>query len=143
MICNCEYAVRNPTIVLASVKRVFNAIDVLLHDLPVYHRMEPLIQDGKENLQKAVLCTLENAKTCLAPYPHNVVECQEIYDMVFMEKAHFRAPPTRVQLRRWGYNLMNVVGFMEANNFTSRSLMKDDVMPLLDTILSMNKWSVC
>lgn len=122
---------------MASIRRVLSAIDVLLQKLPVYNRLEPILRDAQSNLQKSVLCTPENAKTCLAPFPHNVVECREIYDMVFMEKAHFKAAPLQVQKRRWAYNLNNVVSFMEANKLKSNALLNDDVLPMINMILDM------
>ena len=136
-ICDYRYAVKNPTLVVASIRRVLSAIDVLLQKLPVYNRLEPILRDAQSNLQKSVLCTPENAKTCLAPFPHNVVECREIYDMVFMEKAHFKAAPLQVQKRRWAYNLNNVVSFMEANKLKSNALLNDDVLPMINMILDM------
>ena len=116
---------------------MLSAIDLLLQQLPVYNHLEPILRDAQANLRQSVLCTPENAKTCLAPVPHNVVECREIYDMVFMEKAHYRANPMQVQKRRWAYNLNNVVSFMTANKLKSNALLNDDVLPMLNMILDM------
>ena len=116
---------------------MLSAIELLLQQLPAYNHLEPILRDAQANLRQAVLCTPENAKTCLAPFPHNVVECREVYDMVFMEKAHYRANPMQVQKRRWAFNLNNVVSFMEANKLKSNALLNDDVLPMLNMILDM------
>ena len=127
----------NRGLVVVAVQRAFRAIDSLLSNLPVYRYLSESIQSGLDNLNKAVICNAENAKTCLAPMPHDLVQAQELYDMVFSEKAHFQGRVEQIQKRRWGFNLASVKLYLENTQHTYLPLYSDDTLQLLNTILHM------
>lgn len=127
----------NRGLVVVAVQRAFHAIDSLLSNVPAYRYLSDLIQNGLVNLNKAVICNAENAKTCLAPMPHDLVQAQELYDMVFSEKAHFQGRIEQIQKRRWGFNLATVKSYLENTRHTDLPLYTDDTLQLLNTILHM------